>query len=98
MVLYMNNYHITYYKTHRYELRMKAFLNKAYSREDTKKWYLRKAKDLLPLVKIEKAEHKRLEALKKVAKVLPPAKKKPLTKKNVKYKVIDDDSFILDFN
>ena len=98
----MSDYHINYYKAHRNEIRMKAYINRANKKgKDTeRKWYLRKAKDLLPLVKIEKAEHKRLEALKlkKVAKVLSPAKKKPLTKKNVKYKVIDDDSFILDFN
>jgi len=97
-----SSYFCKYYKKHRYELRMKSLIRKAYSREDTKIWYLRKAKELLPLVKIEKAEHERLEALltlKKVPKVLPPpVKKKPLKKKDVKYKVIDDDSFILDFN
>jgi hypothetical protein len=92
-----DSYFIEYYKTHKYKLRMKAYIVKAHTREDTKQWYLRKAKSLLPLVKIEMKERLRIERLKqKVPKVLP--KKKSPKKKCVKYKVIDDDSFILDFN
>jgi hypothetical protein len=79
-----------YYITHRYTIRQKAFIKKAYSRKDTEKYYLNVAKQLEPFVRkeqlaIERARHPK----KKVIKELPQKKRK--SKKVIKYKIIDID-------
>jgi hypothetical protein len=81
-----------------HEIRMKAFIKKAYSRKDTERYYLLIAKKMKPLVKMEKALHKQNEKFKKQHEKLE-LKKKLVKKKIVKkYKVTDRSSFIVEFN
>jgi hypothetical protein len=94
-----NNYHVNYYKTHRYEIQMKRFIKMAYSRKDTERYYLQRAKKMEHLVKIETYERNKIKAQKSkvIQKVLPRKRKK---KKVVKYRIIDnnnDDDYILEF-
>ena len=92
----LDNYHIKYYQSHRYAIRQQAFINKANSRKDTERYYLKLVKQLEPLVKKEKIALERIKALEnKVPKILPPKKRK--RRKVKKYKIIDNDSCILDF-
>ena len=92
-------YNKIYYITHRYEIRMKAFIKMAYSRKDTERYYLHIAKKIEYLVKIETDERNRIKAQKNrlIEKVLPKKRKR---KKVVKYRMIDndsDDDYILEF-
>jgi hypothetical protein len=93
----MSSYYKQYYASHRYELRMKAFITRAYARKDTQRYYLQIARKMEPLVKKEREERLRNQIVKK--KVPKPELKKRAPKKAVtKYKITDDDCFIVKFD